>query len=145
MFRHILIPTDGSELSARAIAMALDVARVHGARVTAITVSEPFRPLNAEPLVELNSEEDYRAECEKHATQVLDGATKAAAKAGMELNAWHMYSNQPYEAIIEAAETEGCDLICMASHGRKGLSALVLGSETVKVLTHVRIPVLVCR
>jgi nucleotide-binding universal stress UspA family protein len=108
MYKHILIPTDGSPLSEMAIRQGILFAKSMQARVTAMTVSIPFHAFALDPV---------------------------------------MVSDTPgqYEAIIDAARKGGCDLIFMASHGRKGMSALVLGSETVKVLTHSKIPVLVCR
>ena len=145
MFKHILIPTDGSELSEQAIAKAVALAKSVSAKVTGLTVSEPFHVFAADPMMVTDTEHGYRVHCEKRAAQYLDVIRKAAAAAGVAFNGLHVFAAQPYTSIISTASDEGCDVICMASHGRRGMSALVLGSETVKVLTHSKIPVLVLR
>jgi nucleotide-binding universal stress UspA family protein len=145
MFRHILIPTDGSKLSAQAIPKALALAKSMSARVTGLTVSEPFHLFTSNPAIVTDSEDVYRAHCKQRAAKDLDVIKKAALKAGLPCSVLHAFSDQPYRKIISTATTRRCDLICMASHGRRGVSALVLGSETMKVLTHSKIPVLVWR
>jgi nucleotide-binding universal stress UspA family protein len=145
MFKHILIPTDGSELSEKLIPKIVALAKSMSTRLTGLTVSEPFHVFAAEPVMVTDTEDVYRAHCEKRATQYLNAIKKAAEAAGVAFTGLHMFSDQPYTAIISTASAHGCDLICMASHGRRGVSALVLGSETVKVLTHSKIPVLVWR
>lgn len=145
MYRHILIPTDGSALSEMAIRHGLTLARAVGARVTVLTVSLPFRSFAIDPVMVSDSPVRYEQECEALAEKALGIARTEAAVAGVSCETRHMTRAQPYQAIVELAQTQGCDLICMASHGRKGVSALVLGSETNKVLTHSKIPVLVCR
>ena len=145
VFKHILIPTDGSPLSDRAALGAVQLAKSLSARVTAINVSVPFRVFAMNPRKVSVTEGSYRAECEKRASGSLGLISKAAAAAGVTFGGMHVFAEQPYAAIIEAAEDQECDAICMASHGHKGLAALFLGSETVQVLTHSRIPVVVWR
>ena len=145
MFKHILVPTDGSELSEQAGAKAVALAKSMSARLTGLTVSEPFHVFAANPMMVTDTEDIYRAHCEERATKYLDAIKKAAGEAGVSFSGMHVFSDQPYMTIISTASAHDCDLICMASHGRRGVSALVLGSETVKVLTHSKIPVLVVR
>ena len=144
MFKHILIPTDGSGLSEEAAAKAVALAKSISARVTGLTVSEPFHVFAADTMV-TDTEDTYKARCEERANKYLDAIKKAAEAAGVLFSGTHVFSDQPYMTIISTASAHDCDLICMASHGRRGMSALVLGSETVKVLTHSKIPVLVLR
>jgi nucleotide-binding universal stress UspA family protein len=145
VYRHILIPTDGSALSEMAIRHGLTLARAVGARVTVLTVSLPFRSFAIDPVMVSDNPVRYEQECEALAEKAFEIARKEAAVAGVSCETRHVTQAQPYQAIVETAQAQGCDLICMASHGRKGVSALVLGSETNKVLTHSKIPVLVCR
>ena len=145
MFKHILVPTDGSELSEQVIPKAIALVRSMSARVTGLTVSDPFHVFAANPEMVTDTEDVYRAHCEKRAARYLDEIKKAAEAAGVAFTGLHVFAAQPYMTIISTASAQGCDLICMASHGRRGVSALVLGSETVKVLTHSKLPVLVWR
>lgn len=144
MFKKILLPTDGSELSARAISGAIDMAKNLGAKLVGLTVVEPY---SYSSLSEYRPEsfEDYEARMNKVADERLQAVTAAAKAAGVEVETRVARSFSPYEAIIEAAKANDCDAIFMASHGRRGLSAVLLGSETQKVLTHSTIPVLVYR
>ncbi|MGE5338555.1 MAG: universal stress protein [Gemmatimonadota bacterium] len=144
MFKKILLPTDGSELSARAISGAIDMAKRLGARIVGMTVVEPY---SYSSLSEYRPEsyEDYEARMNKAAQERLAGLEAAAKAAGVEVESKIARSFSPYEAIIEMAKGNDCDAIFMASHGRRGLSAVLLGSETQKVLTHSTIPVLVYR
>ncbi len=146
MFKHILIPTDGSDLSRKAILYGVQLAKESGAKVTGLTVAEPYRAATMDtvlivPLDEGDYEEQSRALSEKAMEQVK----MAAQAAGVPCETIREVNDQPYRAIIDAAHALGCDLIVMASHGRRGISALLLGSETAKVLTHSTIPVLVYR
>ncbi|HEX5607671.1 MAG TPA: universal stress protein [Candidatus Binatia bacterium] len=145
MYKHILIPTDGSELSARAINEGVALAKALHAEVTAITVSETFHTFSLNPMVVTETPEQYQKDSDAGAEKYLSVANDAAKAAGVPYEGVHVMHDHPYEAIIAAAKERGCDLIVMASHGRKGMSALVLGSVTVKVLTHSNIPALVCR
>ena len=146
MYRHILIPTDGSELAEQAVTNGLSLAKSVGAKVTVIIVQEPnwlAVPSFAEhgAFKELDK---LTEQIEKHVASALNRAADAAKQAGVPFDTIQVKDAQPYQGIIWTAEEKGCDLIVMASHGRSGLSAVVLGSVTNKVLTHTKIPVLVC-
>jgi nucleotide-binding universal stress UspA family protein len=145
MYKKILLPTDGSPLSAAAIEQGVGLARSLGAKVVGMTVSVPFHTFALDPMMVADTRESYKKDCEELAARELGALKSAAAAAGVPCEVAHVNANHPYEGIIDTAKSTGCDLIFMASHGRKGASALVLGSETVKVLTHSKIPVLVCR
>ena len=145
MYRHVLIPTDGSALSETAIRHGMALAKATGARVTVMTASLPFRSFALDPVMVSDSPVRYQQECEALAEKALAVARTEAGVIGVSCETLHVTDAHPYQAIIETARERGCDLICMASHGRKGISALVLGSETANVLTHSKIPVLVCR
>ena len=145
MYKNILIPTDGSELSGKAVDGGIALAKAIGADVTALTVSPPFHVLTIDREMIENTPAAYKTRMHEHASKILDAVASAAAAAGIPCDAIHVEHRHPYEAIIDTANSRGCDLIFMASHGRHGVSALVLGSETVKVLTHSQIPVLVHR
>ena len=145
MYKHILIATDGSELSEKAIKQGLALAKLIGSKVTAITVSQTFHTFSVDPVIVTDTPNQYQKNCDARAERYLSIAKNAAKAASVPYEGMHVMHDHPYEAIVDAAKDKGCDLICMASHGRKGMSALVLGSETVKVLTHSKIPTLVCR
>ncbi len=145
MYQHILIPTDGSELSKMAIHEAVALAKALGARVTIVTVTMPFHAFTASPATAADTPEQYNRHQAALADQYLGVAKKIAAAAGVPCDLVHIEHEQPYQAIIDVAQNRGCDAIQMASHGRRGVSAIVLGSETLKVLTHSAIPVIVCR
>jgi len=145
MFTHILLPSDGSELSAAAISHGLNLAKKLGARVTAFHARPPFHVFSTRTEMVEDTREQFERDAKLHAKEVLDGIAKRAAEAGVPCDTEAAVSDHPYEAIIAAALKNGCDLIVMASHGRRGVQALLLGSETQKVLTHSRIPVLVSR
>ena len=145
MYKNILIPTDGSELANKAVKHGVLLAKENGARITAVTVTEPFHLFS----VAISQIEYTRSEHKKHADTVSEKAlgvvADAAKRAGVACDTLHIEHEHVYQAIIDAAASNGGDLIVMASHGRHGVSAVVLGSETVKVLTHSKIPVLVYR
>lgn len=145
MFNHILIPTDGSPLSSVAIERSLTFARDAGAKVTVLTVVEPFHIFLSETEKLSGTKEGYERQPEEQAAQYLTEAELKAKTLGVPCEALMLRHNRPYKAIIDTATANKCDLIAMASHGRKGVSAIVLGSETMKVLTHSKIPVLVYR
>lgn len=144
MIKKILLPTDGSELSTKAINGAVELASAVQASIVGITVIEPY---SYSSLSEYRPEsfEDYEVRMEKAALERLAGLEKAAAAANVPVQTSVVKSFSPYEAIIDAAGKHGCDTIFMASHGRRGLNAVLLGSETQKVLTHSTIPVMVYR
>lgn len=146
MFKNILVPTDGSEPSRRAAAMGVELARIHGGKVTAIHVIPDYHLLIAyegafDPVTEERIEQEARVRAESY----LDDMRKVAADAGVPCETICDTSDHPYEAILRTAEAKSCDLILMTSHGRKGLAAVLLGSETRKVLTHTTVPVLIVR
>ena len=145
MYKHILIPTDGSPLSEDAVRQGIELAKSLSAKTTVITVSPRFHTFAVDPGMITNTPQEFERESEAIATKILGTAEAMARASSVPFRALHVFHDHPHSAIIEAAHTNHCDLICMASHGRKGLSALILGSETTKVLTHSRIPVLVCR
>ena len=144
MHRHILIPTDGSALSQAAVEYGIALAKSVGAKVTLLTVSAPFHTFAVEQGV-TDTPERYAKQVAELANNYLDAAKEVALAAGMSCETMHIEHDYPYLAIIETAAKKSCDLIVMASHGRRGISAVVLGSETSKVLTHSAIPVLVVR
>ena len=145
MYKHILIPTDGSELSERAVNYGIDLAKGVNAKVTTITVSPPFHAVAFESGMAFDTLESYTTRMSTVAAKWLAHVQDVAGAAGVGCEIVHVEHENPYKAIIDTATDRGCDLIVMASHGRRGISAIVLGSETVKVLTHSTIPVLVYR
>ena len=148
MFRHILVSTDGSKLSKKAIQAAVRLAKATGAKVTGVFVIEPYVPPvygEGTMYVPGNSPKRYKEMAGKEAKKALAEIDIAAQTAGVEYGGATLVANNPWEGIIRAAKEKKCDLIVMASHGRRGLAGLLLGSETAKVLTHSKIPVLVCR
>lgn len=148
MFKHILLPTDDSESSRQAVLKGIEFARAIGARVTACHAAshnELTRFYVASGAIKPEAGEKIEKEFKERVDRVLGFVSDSAQKVGVPCDARYVNSPDPFAAIIETAEKEGCDLIFMASHGRKGMSALVLGSETNKVLTHSKIPVMVCR
>lgn len=145
MYQHILLPTDGSDLSTAAICEGLSLARALGAKVTVITVTEPFRTVSPDAATIVDTPEQYIERMAALAGRYLDDAKRIAAVAGVPCETVHIEHDHPHKAIIDTAENRDCDAIFMASHGRRGLSAIVLGSETLKVLTHGITPVIVYR
>lgn len=147
MFKHLLVPTDGSALSSDTAKRAVDFARETGARLS-FFFAKPDYPVafyGEGALIDPTTPEKFAEMADKQAREVLAGCEKLAAEAGVPCDSSSAVSDIPYEAIIDAADKSGCDLIFMASHGRRGFSGLLLGSETQKVLTHSKIPVLVYR
>jgi nucleotide-binding universal stress UspA family protein len=147
VYKHILVATDGSKLSAKAVAHAIDLAQALGAKLTAFYASPDYpMPAYADGVVyEPVSRKEYAALCKKEADKILDPVKLKAESAGLEFNAVHTISPAPWEAILATAKKQKCEAIVMASHGRRGVSALLLGSETQKVLTHSKLPVIVVR
>jgi nucleotide-binding universal stress UspA family protein len=144
MFKCILVPTDGSDITERAVKTAIELAKTLGSKIFTISVSEPFYAGYSEMVIVDPSPEYYLAQQELAKTRVKE-VYDACKEAGVPCRVYTVESAQPWKEIIEFAKDERCDLIVMASHGRGGLSALLLGSETQKVLTHTNIPVLVVR
>ena len=145
MYKHILFPTDGSELSKKAVDHGIGLAKALNAKVTAVTVSEPFHIFAVEPGMLTDTPDEYEKRIAALTGEYLKAAKDAATAAGVPCDVVHVEHEHPYETVIDTARKRGCDAIVMASHGRRGVSAIVLGSETVKVLTHSTIPVVVVR
>ncbi|MGE3711411.1 MAG: universal stress protein [Hyphomicrobiaceae bacterium] len=145
MFKHVLVPTDGSDLSMQAVEHGVALARAIGARVTVLTVVEPFAVLGTDSRRIAATRKAHHRYARNQADHALEEAAREAKRRGVLCATIQEEGEQPYQTIIEAATKGECDLIVMASHGRRGVAALVLGSETHKVLIHSSIPVLVYR
>ena len=137
MYRHLLIATDGSELSGEAVVQGLSLAKKLGAKVTAVVVTEP-------PALMVGGEAVHPQAIESNANSVLAPVREAAEKNGVAFEAIHAKNQNPAEGIIQTAQEKGCDLIVMTTHGRR-LSRVLMGKQAMKVLTYSSIPVLVCR
>ena len=147
MFTHILVPTDGSDLSKETAKRAVTFAKETGARIT-VFFAKPEYPIayfGEGALIDPTTPEKFAELAEQQSKEYLGEVQQWCTDAGVECGTAAATSDVPYEAIIQAAENAGCDLIFMASHGRRGISGFLLGSETNKVLTHSKIPVLVYR
>ena len=148
MFKHILIATDGSELAGKAVAQGLTLAKQLKAKATAVTVTEPWDALSMAALAERglpNPVADYDERMTAAGNRVLWTVSEAAKKHDQPCTTLYVKDRYPAEGILETAKSQGCDLIVMASHGRRGLSKLLLGSQASKVVTLSPVPVLVCR
>jgi nucleotide-binding universal stress UspA family protein len=145
MYTNILIPTDGSKLAEKAVEHGIALAKKIGAKVTALTVLLPFHVFTIDTEMLEDTPARYKARMQDRAGKILASVAQAAQAAGVACEMVHVEQEHPYQAIIDTAASKGCGLIVMASHGRHGISAIVLGSETIKVLTHSKIPVLVHR
>ena len=148
MFRQILVSTDGSKLSQKAIRTAVRLAKAIGARITGVYVIPPYKsPMYSEAMtyVLTVSPARYREQSKRDGKKALAAVEVEARAEGVDWAATMLAAPNPWEGIIRTAKTKKCDLIVMASHGRKGIAGFLLGSETTKVLTHSKIPVLVCR
>jgi nucleotide-binding universal stress UspA family protein len=145
MFKHILLPTDGSELSAAAIQQGVRFAKSIGAKVTGICVMPQLHRFFYETEIPMRALEEADKRHQELAYTYLGAIEKAGKEVGVSVDTVYEIDDSPYDAIIRVAEQKDCDLIMMASHGRRGVGALLIGSETQKVLTHSKIPVLVCR
>jgi nucleotide-binding universal stress UspA family protein len=148
MYKHILLPYDGSELSDRALAEGISFAKSAGSKVTLMHVVTPYRvPISGDHSSSTlkTIEHQHAVEVEKLASEMLEKARRRVDSAGVQCDMVMRPGYHPHEEIIETAKNLNCDLVLMASHGRRGLQGLLLGSETVKVLTHCTIPVLVVR
>lgn len=145
MYKHILVPTDGSELSSAAVAQALQLAKALGAKVSVMTVAEPLHILPITPDKAINVRADYEEQVRQEGLRILGSAGDAASTTGVAAETVQVTAGDAWQAIIDTARDRGCDLIAMASHGRRGVSAFLMGSVTTKVLSHSTIPVLVYR
>lgn len=147
MFKHILVPVDGSQLSMDTVKRAVDFSAETGARMT-FFYAKPEYPVafyGEGALIDPTTPEKFASMAEQQAQAILGKCAEMANAESVPCDIRSSTRDVPYEAIIDAAETAGCDMIFMASHGRRGISGLLLGSETQKVLTHSKIPVLVYR
>ena len=149
MYKHILVPTDGSKLSLKAAKEAGALARVLKAKITALYVMPPYAPRvvgdGYVPAVDGYAAQQYKKAVEEAAAKALKKVEAILAKAKLRCQKVQITDDEPWEGIIRTARSRKCDLIVMSSHGRGGLAGLLLGSETQKVLTHSKTPVLVCR
>ena len=144
MYKRILVPTDGSEITGKAVQAAFDLARLCGAELFTIGVKEPFPYSAISEMQPVPPQEFYDAQ-ERIAAGNVKTVVDGAAAAGVKCSGHTVEALHPWEAILDHAKAQNCDLLVMASHGRRGVSALLLGSETQKVLTHSTLPVLVVR
>ncbi len=145
MYKHILIATDGSDLSAKAVDQGLTLAATLKSKVTVVTISEPWSSVVSGEMAFGFPIEDYDKSVAANARKILAGVTQSARTAGVACDVVHLPNQHPADAILDAAKSRNCDLIVMASHGRRGLSRLFLGSQAARVVTHSTIPVLICR
>lgn len=145
MYKKILIPTDGSAFCERAISHGMQLAKLANARVVGVTVTHSLQLGAPHGVVPESLQKTMQAEVGKAAEGNLAAVTRAATAAGVACETVHETHDHPWEAIVAVAKRTGCDLIVMASHGRRGVAARILGSETQKVLTHTETPVLVVR
>ena len=144
MYKHILLPTDGSELSKAAIKHGIALAKAIDAKVTALVVSTPLNSLVVDPSIVSGALDQYKALVVEQTAKYLDNICNNAHAAGVDCATLCIEHDKPYEAIVDTARKLHCDLVVMASHGLRGVSA-ILGSETLKVLTHTSVPILVYR
>jgi nucleotide-binding universal stress UspA family protein len=145
MYKRILLPTDGTEFCERAIRHGVELAKLVGASVVGVTVTQPLHSAVPRSFIPKNLAGVIHSETVKLADEKLATVRKAGEAAGVPVELVRQSNDHPWEGIVQTAKEKQCDLIVMASHGRRGLSAVVLGSETQKVLTHSTIPVLVVR
>lgn len=145
MFKHLLVPTDGSPLSAKAARGAVEFARAVGARITALSVAEPYPYSALAETTYLPDQSRYEKEMQDHARRFVAEIAEIASAEGVPCDTRVGLSFSPYEEITNTAKDLGCDAIFMASHGRKGINRLFVGSETQKVLAHTTLPVMVFR
>ena len=144
MFKRILVPTDGSDITQKAVETSIQLAKSVGAEIHTICVKEPF-PYGAISEMQPTPPQEFFEAQERIATRHVQAVAAACIAAGVPCQGITVEGLHPWEAIIDHAKKMDCDLLVMASHGRRGVSALLLGSETQKVLTHSKIPVLVVR
>jgi len=145
MFKHLLVPTDGSPLSEAALRMAVGLAKENSARITGLYMVRPFHMTVYSAEMVGSDQADLQSVDRARAEQYLENMRSIATAAGVECDAEAPTGAHPYEAILDTAKTRHCDLIVMASHGHGGIRGLLLGSETQKVLTHSHLPILVVR
>jgi nucleotide-binding universal stress UspA family protein len=145
MYKHLLIATDGSDLAGYAVTEGLNLAQAIGARATALTVTVPFHIISTDPTMVTDTRDAYDQEMRARAEATLSAVAQEADRRGVSLEKVYHIREHAWEAILDVAKASGCDLIVMASHGRGGLGTLLLGSQTMKVLSESHVPVLVAR
>ena len=144
MYKSILVPTDGSDITAKAVTTAINLAKLSGASLVTLSVKEPFPYSAISEMQPVPPQEFYDAQ-ERIAAGRVRQVMDAAKAAGVACEGATVEAVHPWEAILDMAKTKGCDLVVMASHGRRGMAALLIGSETTRVLTHSILPVLVIK
>ena len=145
MLDNILIPTDGTEVSAQAAAFGVQLAKRMGAKVTAVTVTTPADAIMVGEVRVIRNSDEYEEKASASARVMLDAVSKLATDSGVACEKVHARSPLPWHGILETAKSRNADMIVMASHGRRGLSAMLIGSETQKVVNHSHIPVTISR
>jgi nucleotide-binding universal stress UspA family protein len=145
MYAHILIATDGSDLANRAVEQGLTLAKALGSKVTAITITEPWTASVSGEWAVAFPVEEYEKAAAANAEKILEQVTEAAKRIGIACETRHIKDQFAAEGIVDEARARGYDLIVMASHGRRGLAKVVLGSQATRVLTHSTVPLLICR
>uniref|UniRef100_UPI003F495ADD universal stress protein n=1 Tax=Cupriavidus yeoncheonensis TaxID=1462994 RepID=UPI003F495ADD len=145
MFKHLLLAVDGSPMAESAFHKGIALAREMKAHVTAVRVCPSYHVLTYQAEMLSDTREEYVKGAWEVATRYLNDLARGASATGVDCQTAYAVNDHPYEAIIKTAEDKGCDLIVMASHGRRGVQGLLIGSETLKVLTHSKVPVLVYR
>jgi nucleotide-binding universal stress UspA family protein len=146
-YQHLLVPSDGTRLSDQALAQAIALAKALGATLTLLHVQPPLPVslIGMGDMLDPATVESLSRAAESESQRILEEARATAAREGLRIQTEVLKQDLPHRAIVEAAKRHGCDLIVMASHGRKGLTSLLLGSETQRVLLHASVPVLVVR
>lgn len=145
MYKNILVATDDSDIANKAVDHAIALAKALGAKLTTVTVTEPYEAVVTGTTVGMVMPQDYNKQCEAYALDVLGKVREKAEAAGVACETVHTSNRWPYDGINHAAEEAGADLIIMGSHGRRGIEGFLLGSQTTKLLTHTKTPVLVLR
>jgi len=145
MYKHILIATDGSELAHKAVVQGFALAKALGAKVTVVTVTEPWTAVVPGEMGMAFPVDEYEKGASENAASILAAVKTEAGTAGVTADTVHMADQYPADGIIATAKEKGCDLIVMASHGRRGLSRLLIGSQANQVVIHSEVPVLVVR
>ncbi len=145
MYKHLLIATDGSELATKAVEQGLELAKALAAEATVVTVTESWTRLVGNEMNMSFPIDDYEQSCAASAAKILGEAEAIAKRVGQACTTLHAKDQFPADGILGTAKARGCDLIVMASHGRRGVARLLLGSQANNVVTHSTVPVLICR
>lgn len=145
MFKNILIATDGSALAQKGVEQGLALAKALGAKVLLVTVTEPWTSYVSGEMAISFPVKEYDEQAAANAAKIMAGLVDSATKQGVSCDTLHVKDRNPAEGIVETAKARGCDLIVMSSHGRRGLSRVLLGSQANNVVTHSAVPVLICR